>query len=269
MEEAPLRHPMEENPPEGTRSEERKPKEPQQGTKITFGAPHDPLRSGVQGDMDVEMMVNTDVICLQEHRIHHTETLMQEMIGAYLLVTASAEKNNINAKIRSVGFLLSPRAQKACHSINKISERIVVLTLLGNPQTTVICCYSPTTDDTETIYKAPSSTVASVPAHNMLIIGRNFNAQLGPNKAKFTYHKDTNKNDQLLTDFMEQSNLIAANTWFQNRPNRLWTHRSPRGYLSQLDYILVRRKWQNSTKNYRAYTSFTSVGSDHKSFWYF
>lgn len=245
---------MEENPLEGTRNEERKPKNPNREPKLPLVL--HTTRSG-RMYMDVEMLVNIDVICLQEHRIHHTETLMQEKTDAYLLVTASAEKNNINATIRGVGFLLSPRAQKACHSIDKISERIVVLTLLGNPQTTVICCYSPTNEErytanTETFYKALSSTVASVPAHNMLIIEGDFNAQLGPNKAKFTYHKDTNKNGQLLTDFMEQSNLIAANTWFQNRPNRLWTHRSPRGYLSQLDYILVRRRWQNSTKNCRA-----------------
>lgn len=215
------------------------------------------------------LQYNIDVICLQEHRTHHPEVLMQEKTGAYLLVTASAEKNTINATVRGVGFLLSPRAQKACHNINKINERIVVLTLLGNPQTTVICCYSPTneeryTSDTENFYKTLSTAVADVPAHNLLIIGGDFNAQLGPEKARFTYHKASNKNGRFLTDFMEQWNLSAANTRFQNRPNRLWTHRSPRGYLSQLDYILVRRKWQNSIKNCRAYTSFTSVGSDHK-----
>lgn len=76
--------------------------------------------------------LNINVICLQEHRIHHSEFLMQERIGAYLLVTASAEKNTINATVRGVGFLQSSRAQKTCHEINKISERIVVLTLLGN-----------------------------------------------------------------------------------------------------------------------------------------
>ncbi len=68
---------------------------------------------------------------------------MQEKIGAYLLVTASVEKYNINATVRGVGLLLCPRAQKSCHNINKICECIVVLTLLGNPQTTVIFCYSP------------------------------------------------------------------------------------------------------------------------------
>lgn len=58
--------------------------------------------------------------------------------------------------------------------------------------------------------------------------------------------------------------LIATNTRFQNQPNRLRTHRSPCGFLSQLDYILVRRKWKKSIKNCWAYTSFTSMISNHK-----
>lgn len=41
-------------------------------------------------------------------------------------------------------------------------------------------------------------------------------------------------------------------------------HRYPNGHLAQLDYVLVRKNWQNSVKNCRAYTSFKSVKSDHK-----
>ncbi len=93
-------------------------------------------------------------------------------------------------------------------------------------------------------YKAPLTTVAAVPAHNLLIIGGDFSAQLGSSKARFNFYKVS----RLLTDFMKQSNLIAANTRFQNPPNRLWTHGSPSGYLLQLDYILVRRKRQTALK---------------------
>ena len=34
--------------------------------------------------------------------------------------------------------------------------------------------------------------------------------------------------------------------------------------LRQLDYILVRRKWRNSILNAEPYTTFSSVGSDHR-----
>ena len=36
------------------------------------------------------------------------------------------------------------------------------------------------------------------------------------------------------------------------------------GTKSQVDYILVNRKWRNSVKNVEAYNSFSSMGSDHR-----
>ena len=38
---------------------------------------------------------------------------------------------------------------------------------------------------------------------------------------------------------------------------------SPQGLTYLLDYILVRKKWQNSITDARGYNSFVSVGSDH------
>lgn len=88
-----------------------------------------------------------DVICLQEHRVHHPHVLDQEKINSHTLITASAEKSSTNSTIRRVGFLLSPRALKTCHNITKDTERIIAMTLVGNPETTVIGCYSPTNED--------------------------------------------------------------------------------------------------------------------------
>ena len=36
------------------------------------------------------------------------------------------------------------------------------------------------------------------------------------------------------------------------------------GHKSQIDFILVNRKWRNSVKNVEPYSSFSSVGSDHR-----
>ena len=46
--------------------------------------------------------------------------------------------------------------------------------------------------------------------------------------------------------------------------NKLWTFEYPNGAKAQLDYVLIRRKWQNSVKECRLYSSFSSVGSDHR-----
>ncbi len=67
-----------------------------------------------------------------------------------------------------------------------------------------------------------------------------------------------------MKNFMEQYNLVATNTRFQNRNSKLWTHRRPSGNLVQLDYILARKKWINSIKDSRAYNSFEGVKLDHR-----
>ena len=44
----------------------------------------------------------------------------------------------------------------------------------------------------------------------------------------------------------------------------LWTFEYPSGGRAQLDYLIFRKKWMNSVKNSRSYSSFNSVGSDHR-----
>ena len=36
------------------------------------------------------------------------------------------------------------------------------------------------------------------------------------------------------------------------------------GAKTQVDYIMLRNKWRNSTKNCEAYNNFSSIGSDHR-----
>ena len=43
-----------------------------------------------------------------------------------------------------------------------------------------------------------------------------------------------------------------------------WTYEDPKGDHHMLDYILVNSKWINSVKNAEPYSSFASVGSDHR-----
>ena len=53
----------------------------------------------------------------------------------------------------------------------------------GNPQTTFISCYSPTNisdeQDTERFYIDLISLTRQIPQHYVLIIGGDFNAQIG------------------------------------------------------------------------------------------
>ena len=63
---------------------------------------------------------------------------------------------------------------------------------------------------------------------------------------------------------MEEYQLLAANTLFKKRKGKLWTWQSPQNTHHQLDYILIRSKWRSSVNNCEAYSSFSSLGSDHR-----
>ena len=60
------------------------------------------------------------------------------------LVTGSATKNEGKSTVGGVGMLISPNAGKSLINIETINPRIVIATFNGNPQTTIISCYSPT-----------------------------------------------------------------------------------------------------------------------------
>ena len=80
-------------------------------------------------------------------------------------------------------------------------------TFNGKPRATIISCYSPTNvcEETEqvTFYEELSSLVRSIPKHNVLIIGRDMNAQIGKNgNNKYSLHNTSNRNGQHLTYFM-------------------------------------------------------------------
>ena len=64
---------------------------------------------------------------------------------------------------------------------------MMVATFNGNPRATIISCYSPTNvcEETElvTFYDEVSSSVRSIPKHNVLVIGGDMNTQFRKNES--------------------------------------------------------------------------------------
>ncbi|KAJ8384466.1 hypothetical protein AAFF_G00204870 [Aldrovandia affinis] len=128
--------------------------------------------------------------------------------------------------------------------------------------------YSPTNvaliEELERFYDDLRTAIHHVPAHNFLIILGDFNARLGPEDAPFTYHTNTNRNGEHLAALLTEHELLAANTLFRKRMGKRWTFQDRATSMRrQLDYILVRRKWK-SILNAESYSTFDSVGSDHR-----
>ena len=95
-----------------------------------------------------------------------------------------------------------------------------VVTFNGNPRATIISCYSPINDSEETelvaFYDELSSLVRGIPKHNVLVIGRDMNAQIGKNgNNKYSLHNTPNRNGQHQPDFMIENRLTCFNKNFQ------------------------------------------------------
>ena len=175
--------------------------------------------------------------------------------------------NSVNASVGGVGFLISPRVRKSLLSVEKVSSRISVIHINGNPRLSVVSCYSPTNcsldAEKDDFYNTLSRAIDKVPPHNMLAVCGDFNAKLS-NNSRFTHHTETNDNGERLLDLCDEHQLIVTNTRFQKNLNRLWTYEDPKKQRHQIDYILWRKKWANSVKNCQVYNSMQTVGSDHR-----
>ena len=51
-------------------------------------------------------------------------------------------------------------------------------------------------------------------------------ARLGLEDVPFSYHDKTNRNGGFLKELMVECGLVAANTLFQKRKGKLWTHKN-------------------------------------------
>ena len=207
---------------------------------------------------------------IQEHRFSHDEPIKYHKLSSeYTFITSSATVNDCNASVGGVGTVVNNYSLNCLLSAENISSRILVLTFSGNPETTHICCYSPHNHSPEEevidFYEQLSDVMRQVPAHNVVFLCGDFNAQLGSDKVHHSYHQQTNRNGEHLYNFMESFNLVPANTHFQKPSRQLWTCQYPNGSRGQIDYILVRRKWVRSVTNAQAYkTTFSTLHSDHK-----
>ena len=202
------------------------------------------------------------------HKYTHSEGIRYDTGNVWTLAIAYLHGKTVNAMI-DVAMLIELQALKSLNSIEKIQPKMMVDTFNGNPRATIISRYSPTNVSEETdliaFYNELSSLVHSIPKHNILIIGRDMNAQIGKNiSLKFSLHNSSNRNGEHPTDFMLKNRLICLNTKFQKKKSKLWTYTYTNNTKAQIDYIFINKKWNNSVLNCEAYSSFEGVFSDHR-----
>ena len=107
-------------------------------------------------------------------------------------------------------WYLSERGiEKKISDIHSFNERILISHFQGNPIATVIVHYAPTEGNThaEEDYKNLANAVNDIPKHNLLLVLGDYNAHIGKNSTRHTYHENTDSNRIHLLQFAERKGL--------------------------------------------------------------
>ena len=212
---------------------------------------------------------NISIAGLQEHRRVYDEEIKYQNFEDHFLITASAWRNSSQAATGGVGIIINKQAEQVLSDVDKISDHILKATFAGNPATTIIVAYSPTNtrdnrDKVDTFYEQIRRAVDETPPHNLLALLGDWNAKIGPAHVKHAHDKRTNENGTCLMDLACEKSLCITSAMFEKRPGKLWSFECPKKNRHLIDYILVNSKWKNSIMNSECYSSFASVGSDHR-----
>ena len=241
--------------------------------------------TGIDSNENTVEVLKTDELCrklsqigaeitgIQETRQKH-ERSRREMVNCYpcsygyTMYTISAWENESKAATGGLGLILGKASQELLIGVERLSDRLIKAQFRGNPAMTIIVAYSPTESadekEKDAYFSQLRAAIDNVPLHDFLAVLTDANARLGLDKVLHSYNPTTNDNGQRHIDVMEEYQLLAANTLFKKRKGKLWTWQSPHNTFHQLDYILVRSKWRKSVTNCEAYSSFSSLYSDHR-----
>ena len=136
-------------------------------------------------------------------------TLVKGGLKTVLMLPVPAETNNKRMReIKIVKFYFE----------FLFSKRIMVALFDGNPNTSLVINFAPVegSEEAEEHYLNLSNTASDIPKHHMIIIEcGDFNAHIGRNEAKYTYHTETNNNGKMLLAHSEECGLRITNTLFK------------------------------------------------------
>ena len=216
-----------------------------------------------------------DVLCVQETHIPNTNliNIRGEQGNKIKLYHTGTEEDSHHG----VGIAVDVDRKVL---FKRINNRICYVKLLDN-NTTVICAYSPTNDntrknpkETENFYTALNDTLNNFSKKEQIFIAADFNAQVG------IHHKDypqsigkhykghkRDENSKFLINLLTQNQLIVTNTKFKHKlaHTTTWECNNRRKYpvRNQIDFILCKTNTFFSVTNSRSYSG-TRTSSDHR-----
>jgi len=158
-------------------------------------------------------------------------------------------------------------------SYKVVSDRLMYVRIKAKPfNLSFFQAYAPTMAATEEeaddFYTRLREEIVSAPSQDMLLMAGDFNAKIGQDTrstgvgGKYGLG-ELNGNGERLLNFCQENDMVITNTLFSHHKRRRYTWCSPDGVTrNQIDYILVKRRFQKCVLNSRAYPG-PDCGSDH------
>lgn len=121
--------------------------------------------------------------------------------------------------------------------------------------------------EVEEVYAGIEMLLKHTKAHDNVMIMGDFHAIVGEGgegrEVGYFGLGKTNKRGDQVVELCRENRLIITNTRFQNPIRRIYTWKMPDNIARyQIDYILVKNRFQNQVKFYKAYPS-AYCDSDH------
>ena len=126
-------------------------------------------------------------------------------------------------------------------------------------------------------YSSLQKVLKEVPKRDFLVVMGDFNARVGNDCNTWKgivgshgigdEHHDPRNNDNgsRLLDLCSQYDLSVTGTFFQHKDIHKYTwYQRGKDFRSQIDHILVRRKWLSAVNDTRAYRGAEFCNSDHR-----
>ena len=209
--------------------------------------------NAIKGSAVMNNFANIDIVGLTEMHLKDSNAIL----SGHILKSGGDDKD----PAAGVGFMLSPRAQKALIFANAISPRIMMARFKADhANLTVIVAYIPHQGrDQSPTYIELENIINSVSKHDCLVVIGDFNSRLARSDinndfldkelvGRWSIHHKDCPGGKLLRGLLHRQNLCAVSTMFQpkrNRTNATWINPCTNLKPSQIDHILVCNRWKS------------------------
>lgn len=216
--------------------------------------------------------INIDILGISEVRWKGTGTIHTSGKTFYFSCSDDTDPNHRHG----VGILINDNLRASVKNFVPISERVILVQMLGKPvNINIIQAYAPTTDgseeELEQFYQQLDQALKLTKTQEINIVLGDFNAKVGKGAVEHVVGcyglGQRNERGERLIQYCQDRDLVITNTWYELPARRLYTWKSPldghQGIVrNQIDYVAINRRFKNTITKVTTLPG-ADVGSDH------